>query len=115
MDKIKIRQLSEVKIIEFDPVHRDGFRELNFEWLSKYFKIEDKDRQQLENPEEEIISKGGYIFFAKYENEIAGTVALIKHDEKTYELAKMAVTEKFQVNRLENLLPLLLLTKCKIT
>ncbi|MBK8382468.1 MAG: MarR family transcriptional regulator [Ignavibacteria bacterium] len=113
MEKIKYRQLSEVKIIEFDPAHRDTFRDLNFEWLSKFFKIEDKDRKQLENPEEEIISKGGYILFAQYENEIAGTVALIKHNEKTYELAKMAVTEKFQGKQIGKSLAMAAIDKVK--
>ena len=113
MEKIKYRQLSEVKIIEFDPAHRDTFRDLNFEWLSKFFKIEDKDRKQLENPEEEIISKGGYILFAQYENEIAGTVALIKHNEKTYELAKMAVTEKFQGKQIGKSLAIAAIDKVK--
>lgn len=113
MEKIKDRQLSEVKIIEFDPEHRETFRDLNFEWLSKYFNIEDKDRKQLENPEEEIINKGGYIFFAQYDNEIAGTVALIRHDEKTYELAKMAVTEKMQGKQIGKSLAYAVIEKVK--
>lgn len=113
MEKIKDRQLSEVKIIEFDPEHRDTFRDLNFEWLSRNFKIEDKDRKQLENPEEEIIRKGGYIFFAQYENEIAGTVALIRHNKKTFELAKMAVTEKMQGRQIGKSLALAAIEKVK--
>lgn len=113
MEKIKNRQLSEVKIIEFDPEHRDTFRDLNFEWLSRNFKIEDKDRKQLENPEEEIIRKGGYIFFAQYENEIAGTVALIRHNKKTFELAKMAVTEKMQGRQIGKSLALAAIEKVK--
>ena len=113
MEKIKDRQLSEVKIIEFDPEHRETFRDLNFEWLSKYFNIEEKDRKQLENPEEEIINKGGYIFFAQYDNEIAGTVALIRHDEKTYELAKMAVTEKMQGKQIGKSLAFAVIEKVK--
>lgn len=96
MDKIKDRQRSEVVIKGYDPKYKKYFRDLNYEWISKYFKIEDKDKKQLENPEREIIKKGGFILFAEYENEIAGTVALIKHTDKEYELAKMAVSEKSQ-------------------
>jgi N-acetylglutamate synthase-like GNAT family acetyltransferase len=50
----------------------------------------------LENPETEIINKGGFIFFAEYENEIVGTAALINHSDSVFELAKMAVNEKVQ-------------------
>ncbi|MEO8446328.1 MAG: helix-turn-helix domain-containing GNAT family N-acetyltransferase [bacterium] len=94
MDKIKERQRSEVIISDYDPKHKKLFRELNYEWISKNFKVEDKDRKQLENPEREIIKKGGHILFAEFENEISGTVAIIRHEEKVFELAKMAVTEK---------------------
>ncbi|HMS34409.1 MAG TPA: helix-turn-helix domain-containing GNAT family N-acetyltransferase [Ignavibacteria bacterium] len=96
MEKVKNRQRSEVVIKDFDPKQKKIFRDLNYEWISKYFKIEDKDRKLLENPGREIIKKGGFILFAEYENEIAGTVALIRHSDKEYELAKMAVTEKAQ-------------------
>src|SRR5437763_12903597 len=52
------------------------------------------DRKLLTDPENQIIKPGGYIFFAEHNNEILGTAALIKHNNKTFELAKMAVTEK---------------------
>lgn len=94
MEKIKDRQRSEVIILDYDPKYKKHFRDLNYEWISKYFRIEDKDRKLLENPDREIIKKGGFILFAEYENEITGTAALIKHSDKEYELAKMAVTEK---------------------
>jgi hypothetical protein len=51
---------------------------LNIEWLSKYFKIEPKRRLVLSNPREEIIDKGGMIFYAKYNGCIVGTVSLLK-------------------------------------
>jgi ribosomal protein S18 acetylase RimI-like enzyme len=69
---------------------------LNYEWLEKYFKVEDLDKKILFNPEEEIILKGGYVLFARLGKEIVGTTAVLKRDKKTYEIAKMAVTEKAQ-------------------
>ena len=59
-------------------------------------KIEEHDKVSLSNPEKEIINKGGKIFYAKFKNNIVGTVSLIKIDNSTFEIAKMAVTEKFQ-------------------
>jgi len=96
MDKIKKRQISEVTIVDYDPKYKKYFRDLNYEWLKKYFTIEKKDRKILENPEKEILENGGLILFGIYENRIAGTVALIKHSNDLYELTKMAVTEKMQ-------------------
>ena len=86
----------EVKIIDFKPELRRDFRDLNVEWISHYFAVEPHDLEQLENPEEYILEKGGQIFFARYGDEIIGTVALIKCTETVYEMAKMAVKPAFR-------------------
>lgn len=85
-----------VEIIPFSPDLKDPIKILNIEWLQKYFRVEEKDEIVLSNPQEEIINKGGMIFYAKYNNEILGTVSLMKIDETTFELSKMAVSDKAQ-------------------
>lgn len=94
--RIKERQFNEIEILDYAPKYREYFRTLNYEWLEKYFKIEDLDKKILSAPEKEIIQKGGFIFFARIEDKIVGTTALLKVDETTYELNKMAVTERAQ-------------------
>jgi N-acetylglutamate synthase-like GNAT family acetyltransferase len=88
--------MGSIEIIDFSDNLKEYFRKLNVEWLEKYFEVLQSDVFILTNPVESIIEKGGYIYFAKMDNEIVGTFALIKMDEYTYELAKMAVTEKYQ-------------------
>lgn len=95
-EKIKAKQNDSIKIIGYDSQYKDVFRDLNYEWLNKYFEVEAADRKLLTDPENQIIKRGGHIFFAEQNSEILGTAALIKHDNKTFELAKMAVTEKAQ-------------------
>lgn len=85
-----------VEIIPFSPGLKDPIKILNIEWLQKYFRVEEKDEIVLSNPQEEIINKGGMIFYAKYNNEILGTVSLMKINETTFELSKMAVSDKAQ-------------------
>jgi DNA-binding MarR family transcriptional regulator/N-acetylglutamate synthase-like GNAT family acetyltransferase len=94
--KIKEMQSKAVEIIDFAPEHRGVFRKLNEEWLKRYFTVEEDDDRFLRHPEEEIISPGGAIFFARLEGEIIGTAALLKRDDETYEIAKMAVTPSAQ-------------------
>ncbi len=94
--RIKERQYEEVEILDFAPEYKAHFKKLNFEWLEKHFKIEDYDQKVLLNPEEEIIKKGGFVFFARLKNDFVGTTALFRVDPLTYEIAKMAVTEKAQ-------------------
>jgi GNAT superfamily N-acetyltransferase len=83
-------------IIDYEPQYATFFKELNRAWLEKYFYVEPKDIILLEDCQKSIIDPGGFIFFAKYEGEIAGCFALIHHQAQVYELGKMAVEEKYQ-------------------
>lgn len=85
-----------VTIIPYSPELKEEIKILNLEWLEKYFKVEAKDEVMLSDPEGEIIDKGGMIFYAQYNNKIVGTISLLKIDETTFELSKMAVTDGAQ-------------------
>ncbi|MGL5112632.1 MAG: GNAT family N-acetyltransferase [Flavobacterium sp.] len=85
-----------VQIIPFSIENKEAIKTLNLEWLTRYFKVEPKDELVLSNPIEEIINKGGKIFYAKYNDEIIGTVSLLKINQDIFELSKMAITEKTQ-------------------
>ena len=89
-----------LEIIPFDSQYAVVFKELNVAWLEKYFYVEPKDREILENCEAYIIAKGGYIFFAKYEERITGCFSLMKMENDVYELGKMAVAPEFQGKKL---------------
>ena len=88
--------LEDVIVLPYDKRYAEDYKKLNLAWIEKYFKVEKHDLEQLENPDEHIISKGGHVLFAKYRGKIVGTCALIKTDEHVYELAKMAVAEEAQ-------------------
>ncbi|RKY94264.1 MAG: hypothetical protein DRQ01_02780 [Ignavibacteriae bacterium] len=93
---IKENQLRDVRIVPYQNKYKRDFKKLNTEWLEKYFTVEPIDKKIISSPEEEIINKGGEIFFALLDKEVIGTCAVLKDDKKTYELTKMAVTEKSQ-------------------
>jgi DNA-binding MarR family transcriptional regulator/GNAT superfamily N-acetyltransferase len=90
----KLRESKEVEILNYAPIYKTAFKQLNEEWISRYFKMEPSDYKALDHPQENIIDKGGYILMALYQGEPVGTCALIKMDEDTFELAKMAVSPK---------------------
>lgn len=85
-----------MKIIPFRPGLAKYFKDLNLSWLEKYFYVEHKDTELLENCENSIINKGGYIFFAEIDNEIVGCYSMIKLKDSIYELGKMAVHQSYQ-------------------
>ena len=82
-----------MEIVEFGPEHAEAFRALNEAWISKYFTIEAKDREVLDDPHGKIVAKGGRIFMAFKDAEPVGCVALIRMADGGYEVAKMTVAE----------------------
>jgi putative acetyltransferase len=69
-----------------------AFRTLNEEWITRYFTLEAKDRETLDDPVNSILLKGGHIFMAYAGAEPVGCVALIPMRDGVYELSKMAVS-----------------------
>jgi len=69
-----------------------AFRTLNEEWITRYFTLEAKDHETLNDPVNSILLKGGHIFMAYAGAEAVGCVALIPMREGVYELSKMAVS-----------------------
>lgn len=91
-----------IEIIEFNTYYAKYFSALNIAWLQKYFVVEPIDKEMLSDPEKYIIHKNGFVFFAKVDDTIAGTFALIKISDGIYELSKMAVDDAFQGNKVGN-------------
>lgn len=85
-----------VDIIEFSEELSVPIKTLNYEWLEKYFRIEEGDVASLSDPQKHIIDKGGHIYYAKLNGEIVGTASLLKKSETVYELGKLAVSDKAQ-------------------
>jgi len=77
----------------FEPADADAWKRLNEAWIGKLFKIEPKDREVLDFPQENILAKEGHIFMAHQGGQAVGCVALIKMPDGGYELAKMTVDE----------------------
>ena len=69
-----------------------AFRTLNEEWITRYFTLEAKDRETLNDPVNSILLKGGHIFVAYAGAEAVACVALIPMRDGVYELSKMAVS-----------------------
>ena len=86
---------SKLKIVNFKPEYANDFYTITKEWVEGMFGIEEIDRHYIEHPQENIIEKGGHIFFVEHEGELIGTAALVKCAEaETLELIKMGVYAK---------------------
>src|SRR4051794_8419769 len=85
-----------VEIFEYESIYADDFKRLNLEWLDKYGLTEPADLAILDDPEKEILGTGGCLYLARVNGEIVGSAALIGEGGGIFELAKMAVSPKFQ-------------------
>lgn len=106
---------NEVKIIAYEPQYKEAFKALNEEWIKTFFVMEASDYKLLDNPEEQILNKGGHIAFALLNGEVVGTCALVKAKEEplTFELSKMAVSPKAQGKKIGYLLGNALVEKAR--
>lgn len=92
------------EIVDFSQEDAGAFRDLNVEWLERFFAIEPVDERVLSNPIGEIIEHGGFILMARRSGDIVGTVALKHHGNGVFELTKMAVTGRSQGHGIGRLL-----------
>ena len=88
--------LNNIQIIDYQPIHLERWKEINEEWIKKSYFMEEIDHLHCSQPEQSILAGGGAILLAQMNGEIAGTAGLIKDDEHTFELVKMAVDERFR-------------------
>jgi putative acetyltransferase len=81
--------------VEFGPMQSVddalAFRLLNEEWITRWFTLEQKDRETLGDPQGSIVERGGSVLMARVNGIPVGCVALIPMEDRTFELSKMAV------------------------
>lgn len=90
------RLAGEVQLLDYAPHYQADFKRLNAEWIERFFRLEAADLNVLDHPQEYIIARGGHILLARHREQIVGTCALLKMDDDSYELAKMAVSPAVQ-------------------
>ncbi len=91
-----------IELITYRDEFAADFARLNYEWIERYFSVEDEDVKALSDPVANIIDPGGEIFFILVDGKPVGTVAMTPHEPGVFELAKMAVQADFQGQRLSH-------------
>ena len=85
-----------VVVRPFAPGDEAAFRDINLEWIERYFAVEPKDREVLDNPRKYILDPGGAILLAVEGAHVLGVVSLIVMGDGAVELAKMGVKPEAQ-------------------
>ncbi len=92
----ELEQFKTVEIVGYSDKYKEDFGRLNYEWIAKSYTVEQHDHEQLDDPVTSVIEPGGQIFFALVGRIVAGTVAMIRMQDNSFELAKMAVAPDYR-------------------
>lgn len=93
----RLQALQEVEIIKYNPKYKKDFKKINLEWIAEHFNNYEKSEEGLLNdPEQEIIAKGGEVLFATYKDQAIATLAITEKNKDTAEIVNMCVLEEFQ-------------------
>jgi DNA-binding MarR family transcriptional regulator/N-acetylglutamate synthase-like GNAT family acetyltransferase len=97
MDRVRARldlpARQRLVIVDYRPAYKKHFRALNEAWLLPAYCLEPHDARLLNDPNQQIIRRGGRILFALMDGQVAGTCALVPYRNGEIELCKMAVGE----------------------
>lgn len=83
-----------MKIIKYQQQYRADFVELNLQWVSRYFILEQADLDILDHVEE-LLAKGSMIYFAVEENKVLATCMAMPLGDDVWELCKLAATGQY--------------------
>src|ERR1700752_4464492 len=87
---------SDVHIVEYVPAYRARFKEINEQWITRLYVMEEEDIKTVEDPEGYVLKDGGKIFIALYKDYPVGTCAYLNMGNGVYEMIKMAVDENYR-------------------
>jgi len=85
---------SDVIIRTFQPGDEVAFHDLNESWISESFSMDEKDRLILGDPVGRVLKAGGEIFLIVRPEATLGCCAVLPLENKSWELAKMAVAKE---------------------
>jgi GNAT superfamily N-acetyltransferase len=102
-----------VEIIDYNEKYHADFKRLNLDYLDKYNLTESHDMIILDNPGGIVLGRGGFLWLAKVEEEIVGTVGIIPEGHGIFELIKMCVAESWRGKGISKLLMETCLQKVK--
>jgi GNAT superfamily N-acetyltransferase len=86
----------EIQIVEYLPEHRQRFKEINVQWITRLYVMEEEDVKTVDDPEGYVLKDGGKIYIAFYKGFPVGTCAYLNLGDGVYEMIKMAVDENYR-------------------
>ena len=94
----------DIWIVDYLPEHRARFKEINEQWITRLYTMEEEDIKTVEDPEAYVLTNGGRIYIALYKGYVVGTIAYLNMGNDVYEMIKFAVDEAYRGLRIGKIL-----------
>jgi len=100
------QEAESVVVVDYKPSLNKHFHELAGPWLTEEVngKLKEEDGIALQNPDEAHFIEGGFLFYARYRDQIVGFVALKRLDDAAFELANLYINPNYRNLGIESLL-----------
>jgi GNAT superfamily N-acetyltransferase len=93
-----------IEVVNYQPEHQQRFKEINEQWITRKYVMEEEDIKTVNDPYAYILKNGGTIYIATHNGYPVGTCAYLNMGEGVYEMIKMAVDEKYRGLKIGKLL-----------
>lgn len=87
---------SKIDIVSYSAAHRQRFKDITVQWVTRSYKMEEEDWKAANDPEGYILENGGFIFIAMINDYPVGTCAYLNLGNNIFEMIKMAVDEDYR-------------------
>lgn len=108
------QEMDAVVVVDYKPGLNKHFHELAGPWLTEELngKLKEEDGIALPNPNEKHFTEGGFLFYAKYKEQIVGFVALKRLDDNTFEFSNLYIHPNYKNLGIENSLIERCISRC---
>jgi putative acetyltransferase len=89
-------QAVQLQIVDYKPEYQQRFKEINVQWITRKYIMEEEDIKTVEDPEGYVLKGGGKIYIALCDGYAVGTIAYLNMGKSVYEMIKLAVDEKYR-------------------
>ena len=100
------QEIESVVVVDYMPGLNKHFHELAGPWLTEEAngQLKEQDGIALQNPDEAHFMEGGFLFYARYKDQIVGFVALKRLDDFAFEFTKLYINPNYRNFGIDTLL-----------
>lgn len=108
------QEVESVLVVDYKPSLNKHFHELAGPWLTEELngQLKEEDGIELQNPDETHFIEGGFLFYAKYKDQIVGYVALKRLDDNAFEFSSLYINPNYRNLGIDTLLIERCISRC---